>query len=188
MVSRETKQQVESWLSDLEVLVKEKKVCAIEKWTPNKHRSGLLAGKWKFWIASHCRGLSGEDSTDDKCLGVMRKVMEKDNHIHRHCFLGNIDMYRKWKSYFPNCKFGISHFLLMEEKYPDIRSTVCNMNINDIIIETSAPYLSNKGGRTACPSMTYDIAQQFANLFNVSLMEVASVTTSNALKLYNIKH
>ncbi|CAG2254367.1 tatD [Mytilus edulis] len=174
MVSRETKRQMESWLSDLEVLVEAKKL--------------QLAKVKQLPVVIHCRGLSGEDSTDDKCLGVMRKVLEKDRHIHRHCFGGNIGMYRKWKSYFPNCKFGISPFLLMEEKYPDIRSTVCNMDINDIIIETDAPYLSNKGGRTGCPSMTYDIAQKLANLFNVSLMEMASVTTSNALKLYKIKH
>ncbi|CAG2212562.1 tatD [Mytilus edulis] len=58
------------------------------------------------------------------------------------------------------------------------RSTVCNMDINDIIIETDAPYLSNKGGRTGCPSMTYDIAQQLANLFNVSPHGDGYVTTS----------
>lgn len=114
--------------------------------------------------------------------------MEKDHHIHRHCFLGNIDMYRKWKSYFPNCKFGIYPFLLMEEKYPDIRSTVCNMDINDIIIETDAPYQVTKEEEQDVPSANYEIAKKIANLFNVSLMEVASVTTSNALKLYNIKH
>ncbi|VDI48315.1 TatD DNase family protein [Mytilus galloprovincialis] len=162
-----------------------------------KQNNRLRAGcrTWKCWSRKRryaqlpaTRGLSGEDSTDDKCLGVMRKVLEKGHHIHRHCFLGNIDMYRKWKSYFPNCKFGIYPFLLMEEKYPDIRSTVCNMDINDNIIETDAPYQVTKEEEQDVPSATYEIAKKLANLFNVSLMEVASVTTSNALKLYNIKH
>ncbi|XP_063442890.1 putative deoxyribonuclease TATDN2 [Mytilus trossulus] len=203
MVARETRRQMESWLSDLEVLVEAKNVCAIGECGLDAQQASerdisrqmevldsqlQLAKAKQLPVVIHCRGLSGEDSTDDRCLDVMRKVLEKDHRIHRHCFGGNIGMYRKWKSYFPNCKFGISPFLLMEEKYPDIRSTVCNMDINDIIIETDAPYLSNKGGRTGCPSMTYDIAQKLANLFNVSLMEVACVTTSNALKLYNIKH
>ena len=44
----------------------------------------------------------------------------------------------------------------MEEKYPDIRSTVCNMDINDIIIETDAPYQVTKEEEQDVPSATYE--------------------------------
>ncbi|CAC5415566.1 tatD [Mytilus coruscus] len=105
MVSRETKRQIESWLSDLEVLVEAKKVCAIGECGLDAQQASerdisrqvevfdsqlQLAKVKQLPVVIHCRGLSGEDSTDDKCLGVMRKVLNRDHPIHRHCFGGNI--------------------------------------------------------------------------------------------------
>ena len=75
---------------------------------------------------------------------------------------------------FPNGKFGISPFLLMEEKYPKLRTRVCEMDMKDIIIETDAPYLGGNGRRTGCPSMVLEIAIKLSNMFNMTLPGVVA--------------
>lgn len=74
----------------------------------------------------------------------------------------------------------------MEKKYPKLRTTICETDMKDILIETDAPYLGGNGRRTGCPSMVPEIAIKLSNMFNMTLPDVAAVTTSNTLKLYKI--
>jgi len=69
----------------------------------------------------------------------------------------------------------------MEKKYPKFRMTRCEMDIEDLIVETDAPYLGGNGCRTGCPSMVREIAVKVSSMFNMTLQDVAGVTTSNAL-------
>ena len=60
------------------------------------------------------------------------------------------------------------------------------MDIHDIIIETDAPYLSIKGKKKGTPLLVFDIGVKLSNLMNVSLEEIAEITTANARQLYII--
>ena len=123
---------------------------------------------------------------DNRCLKSLEKILDTNHHIHKHRFVGNFNSYQNWKRSFPNCKFGVSPFLLTEEKYPELRSTLCDIELNDLIIETDAPYIGKNGRGTGCPSMVTDIAWKLSNMFNKPFQEIASTTTANTLQLYHI--
>jgi Tat protein secretion system quality control protein TatD with DNase activity len=73
--------------------------------------------------------------------------------------------------------------LLLDSKYPKLRPTVCEMDIHDIIIET---YPSIKGKKKGTPLLVFDIGVKLSNLMNLSLEEIAEITTANARQLYRI--
>jgi Tat protein secretion system quality control protein TatD with DNase activity len=59
-----------------------------------------------------------------------------------HQFDGNVHNYHNIKQEFPNTKFGISPFLLMDEQHSDFRTKVCEMDLQDILMESDVfPYL-----------------------------------------------
>lgn len=197
LVNLETKKQINKWLADLEVLIDAKRVVAVgECGLDHQHyNSGrdierqaevfenqIAKGK-HIPVVIHCRR---DEQLNDLCLSVMVKTLPKDHHIHRHCFEADIIVYRKWKTTFPNCKFGISPMLLLDSKYHKLRPTVCEMDIHDIIIETDAPYLSIKGKKKGTPLLVFDIGVKLSNLMNLSLEEIAEITTANARQLYRI--
>ena len=73
----------------------------------------------------------------------------------------------------------------MEKKYPKLRTTTCEMDVKDLIIETDASYLGGNERRTGYPSMVREIAIELSSMCNMTLPDVAAVT-SNTLKLYKI--
>ena len=72
----------------------------------------------------------------------------------------------------------------METKYPQLRTTVCEMDIQDLLIETAAPYLDGYRRRTGCSYMVQEIAIKLPSMFYMTLPGVDAVTTSSTLKLY----
>lgn len=74
----------------------------------------------------------------------------------------------------------------MEKKYPKFRMTRCDMDIQDLLIETAYPCLGGNGRRTGCPSMVREIAVKLLSMFNMTLQDVAGVITANTIKLYKI--
>ena len=120
------------------------------------------------------------------CLNTLVRLLPKHFKLHRHCFNGDEMMYRKWKTSFPNCKFGISPFILNDQKYPKYRSLVCNMKLKDIVLETDAPYLHSEFEDFGSPLMIKDICEKLANIFLCSVEEIANITTKNATDVYSI--
>ncbi len=60
--------------------------------------------------------------------------------------------------------------------------------IEKIVIETDSPYLTpvpNRGKRNE-PAMVKIVAEKIAEIKNISLNEVAKITTKNAEKLFGI--
>ena len=200
LVNLESRGTVNKWIKDLEILLDAKGVVAVgECGLDDQYHTStkdldkqlnvfenqlLLAKAKQLPVVIHCRG---DEVIQNKCLSMLHKILDSQHPVHKHCFNENISSYYKWKELFPNCKFGISPFLLMEHKYPDLRSTVCEMDINDLLIETDAPYLSERGRGTGTPALVLGIAIKLSSMFNLSLEDVARITTSNAMKLYRIQ-
>ena len=143
-----------------------------------------LANRTKLPIVIHCRG---DQRTDELCLNCVTNLLPSTHRIHRHCFNGNTAMYRAWKTAFPSCKFGISPFLLLDDKYPDFRALVCEMKLEDLLIESDAPYLHPSSLKFGSPLLVRDIADKLANIFSCTVDEVAEITANNAVELYNLQ-
>lgn len=74
----------------------------------------------------------------------------------------------------------------MDNKYPDFRSTVCNMELSDILLETDSPYLSPSKRVPATPLLLQEILWKMATMFNTTQEEIAQTTTVNVKRLYRI--
>jgi TatD DNase family protein len=79
---------------------------------------------------------------------------------------------------------GVSTF-----KNAGVDKTVSKMPLEKLILETDAPYLAptpHRGKRNE-PAFIKNIAENLADLKNLSVKEIAEKTTQNAFKLFNIK-
>ncbi|VDI07414.1 Hypothetical predicted protein [Mytilus galloprovincialis] len=113
-------------------------------------------------------------------------TIEEMGEIRRDRRIRSTAEYRQCKAMFPNGKFGISPFLLMDNKYPGYRATVCEMKLEDLVLETDSPYLKPQGHNEASPGLLKEIIWKLASMFDVHSEEIARVTTRNASQLYNI--
>ncbi|XP_063436457.1 uncharacterized metal-dependent hydrolase HI_0454-like [Mytilus trossulus] len=142
-----------------------------------------LARDYKLPVVIHCRG----KNITARCLDIMSEIMDRDHGVHWHCFSQDKTTYENIKRCFPNTKFGISPLLLMEDTYPQLRSQVCEMSLEDIILESDAPYLHPKNYEDSSPILIRSIIQKLSIMFNIPGREIADITTRNAQQLYKFE-
>ena len=83
-------------------------------------------------------------------------------------------------------KIGIGGIITF--KNSNLSKVVHNIDINHIVLETDSPYLSpvpNRGKRNESANVIH-IANKIAEIKNITLNEVAEVTTLNAKELFNL--
>ncbi|XP_063447120.1 3'-5' ssDNA/RNA exonuclease TatD-like [Mytilus trossulus] len=142
-----------------------------------------LARDYKLPVVIHCRG----KNITARCLDIMSEILDRDHGVHWHCFSQDKRTYENIKRCFPNTKFGISPLLLMEDTYPQLRSQVCEMSLEDIILESDAPYLHPKNYEDSSPILIRSIIQKLSIMFNIPGREIADITTRNAQQLYKFE-
>lgn len=136
-------------------------------------------------IVIHCRG---NQDVSNECLSILTGTLPREHLVHRHCFCGNTVEYKQWKEDLPQCKFGISPLIFREDKYPHLRETICDMDLNDIVLESDSPYLQDENGNTALPTVIREIARRLAILHGKTTDEIAAITATNARQLYRLQH
>lgn len=113
-----------------------------------------------------------------------------------HCFTGaaeELDVYLSMGFY-----IGITGFVLKRPQGDALRECVGRIPLDRIMIETDAPYQGFPGCRVGnskpqrqspnVPSSLPLVAKEVANLLGVSLETLASASTANARKFFNIAH
>jgi len=103
-----------------------------------------------------------------------------------HCFSGAIDFAQK------SIDLGFLISFAGNITYPkahNLREIVQQINLENILIETDCPWLSPQSVRGTRNEPCYlpIIAQEIAELKNLSLEEIAQATTKNSKKIFNIK-
>ncbi|MFP4556524.1 MAG: TatD family hydrolase [Bacteroidales bacterium] len=118
------------------------------------------------------------------------EIVEQENSSQLkgvfHSFTGNHEQYRTI--------IGFGGFLVgiggvVTYKHAGVDKVVKDMDLNHIVLETDSPYLSpapHRGKRNESANLIY-IAKRIAHLQDVSLEQVAEVTTQNAIDLFQIK-
>ncbi|CAC5419024.1 tatD [Mytilus coruscus] len=134
-------------------------------------------------VVIHCRG----ENITARCLDIMTELLDRKHGVHWHCFSQDEREYENIKRCFPNTKFGISSLMLMEDKYPQLRSQVCEMSLADIIVESDSPYIQPKNYEDNSPVLIKAIIQKLSIMFNTSGREIAEITTRNAQQLYKLE-
>jgi TatD DNase family protein len=102
-----------------------------------------------------------------------------------HCFTGSAEDVSKIQSY-GGFKFGIGGVLTFKKSGLD--EVVKNIPIEEILLETDAPYLAptpHRGKRNESTYLTL-IASKLSDIFEISEQEVARITSQNAMELFRL--
>jgi len=123
-----------------------------------------------------------------KSLDEIIKVLEKNSYQNIkgvfHCFPGNED--QAYTIIEMGFILGIGG--VVTYKNAGLAKVVEKTGLENIILETDSPYLSpvpKRGSRNDSSNIIY-IAQKIAEIKNISIEEVAEVTTNNAIKIFNL--
>jgi TatD DNase family protein len=103
-----------------------------------------------------------------------------------HCFTGGEIEVQKIISY-ENFSFGIGGVITY--KNSPLPEVVKNIPLSKIVLETDSPYLppTPYRGKRNEPSYLIHIAEKLASLFEISIDEIANVTTSNAKSIFKLE-
>ncbi len=102
-----------------------------------------------------------------------------------HCFSGDADMASRALGM--GCYLGIAGPITFRNA-DDFRGVVEGLPLDSLLVETDAPYLSphpHRGKRNE-PAYVRLVAEKLAEVSGIPLSEVASITTSNAQRLFGL--
>lgn len=137
-----------------------------------------LAKKYNLPIVIHCRESFNEifevleEEKDDSLFGIF------------HCFTGTLAQAEKALSY--NMKLGIGGVVTF--KNGKIDTFLNQIPIQNIVLETDSPYLApapHRGKRNESSYLLL-VAQKVAEIYGISVEEVATITTQNSKDVFKI--
>jgi TatD DNase family protein len=136
------------------------------------------AKKHKLPIIIHCR------EAFDEIFEVLETEKSEDLFGIFHCFSGNYQQALQAISY--NMKLGIGGVVTF--KNGKIDQFLHQIDIKNIVLETDSPYLAPnpyRGKRNESAHLV-TIAQKISEIYNISIDEVARITTENSKIVFNI--
>ena len=137
-----------------------------------------LAKRKKLPVVIHCR------DAFDEIFDVLET--EKDDELFGifHCFTGNHEQAKTAMSY--NMKLGIGGVVTF--KNGGIDKFLEKIPIENIVLETDSPYLAPAPYRGKRNESAYIeiIAQKIADIYGLSLQEVAEITTQTSRNVFKV--
>lgn len=137
-----------------------------------------LAIAFKIPVVIHSR------NSTDECIDMITQNQKGDLKGVFHCFSGTIEQAQKIIDL--NFFLGIGGVLTFKKSGLD--AVLLRLGLQHIVLETDAPYLAPvpfRGKRNECGYTKY-VAQNLAEVKQLSLEEIASLTTANAQRLFGL--
>jgi TatD DNase family protein len=137
-----------------------------------------LAKKYKLGINIHCR------DAFDETFEVLESEKATDLFGIFHCFTGDLDQAQSAISL--GMKLGIGGVATFKNGMID--QFLHEIDLQHIVLETDAPYLApapHRGKRNES-SYTLLVAQKLAEIYKVSVEEIAQITTENSKAVFGI--
>lgn len=137
-----------------------------------------LAKRKKLPIVIHCR------DAFDEVFEVLESEKGPDLFGIFHCFTGDLFQAKKALSY--NMKLGIGGVVTF--KNGGVDKFLNEIPINEIVLETDAPYLSPAPYRGKRNESSYIriIAEKVASIYGLTIAEVAEITTQNSRDIFGV--
>ena len=137
-----------------------------------------LAKKYKLPIVIHCR------EAFDEVFDILEEEKGNDLFGIFHCFTGTFEHAKKAISY--NLKLGIGGVVTF--KNGKIDKFLAEIPLKHIVLETDAPYLAPTPFRGKRNESSYiiNVAEKLAQIYNISLDEIAEITTQNSKDIFGI--
>ena len=133
-----------------------------------------LAEKYNLPVVIHNR-----DATEDT-INILKKYKVKGVF---HCFSGSLETAKELIEM--DFYLGIGGVITF--KNSNLKEVIKNISLDYIILETDSPYLSPERGNKNSPKNIKIIAEYLANLKEISLENVANITTNNACCLFDLE-
>ena len=118
----------------------------------------------------------------EDCVAIIKKYQKGNLRGIFHCFSGSLEEAKRIKDL--GFLMGIGGVLTY--KNAGLKEVVKHISLEDLVLETDAPYLTPvpfRGKRNEPAYLSY-IAEALAEAKDLSIIEVAEKTTENALKLF----
>lgn len=137
-----------------------------------------LAKKHKLAINIHCR------EAFDEVFEVLESEKSEELFGIFHCFSGNLEQAQQAISL--GMKLGIGGVATF--KNGKIDQFLNQIDLKHIVLETDSPYLAPAPyrGKRNESSYTLLVAQKLAKIYNVSVEEIAQITTENSKAIFGI--
>ena len=129
-------------------------------------------------IAIHSR------NSIDECIKVVSEHQQGKLKGVFHCFSGNEQQAQQ----IIDLGFYLGIGGVLTFKNSGLDKAIENINLDHIVLETDSPYLAPapfRGKRNECSYIKY-VVQKLAEIKNITLQQVADITTANAEKLFNL--
>ncbi len=137
-----------------------------------------LAKKYNLGINIHCR------DAFDEVFEVLESEKSEDLFGIFHCFTGDFEQAQR--AILLGMKLGIGGVSTF--KNGKIDQFLNEIDLQNIVLETDSPYLApvpHRGKRNES-SYTFLVAEKLATIYNVTIEEIAQVTTENSKKIFGI--
>jgi len=138
-----------------------------------------LAKKHKLPIAIHVRDSFAE------AIEIIEKLNDENLRGVFHCFTGSVEDAQKVIN-LGNFYLGIGGVLTFKNSGLD--KTIAEIELQNLILETDAPYLAPTPFRGKRNESKYivNIAEKLAEVHQIEIEDVAKITTLNAKKLFGL--
>ena len=137
-----------------------------------------LALQYNLPIVIHCR------EAFDHIYRILKKYSKHNLKGVFHCFTGNEEQANKICDL--NFKLGIGGVVTF--KNGGLDKFLNKIDLKNIVLETDSPYLAptpHRGKRNESSYLVH-IIDKLSDIYNIESAEIASITTNNAVDLFNL--
>lgn len=123
-------------------------------------------------------------NSTDECIEMVKKYQDGKLKGVFHCFSGTVEQAKKIIDL--DFYLGIGGVLTFKKSGLD--QVLSEIGLEKIVLETDAPYLAPvpfRGKRNECGYIKY-VAEKLGEVRNMTLKEIADITTANAEKLFAV--
>ena len=120
--------------------------------------------------------------TRDAFLDTYNILKEHDVKGVIHCFSGSLEVALKYM----DLGFYLGIGGVVTFKNSNLKNVIEKIGIEKVVFETDSPYLSPFRGEKNEPCNVKEVCLFVANLLGFSFDKVANITTSNAMKLFDL--
>lgn len=118
------------------------------------------------------------------------RILQEEGLPEAGCIMHSFGVSTKWLKKFVNLGTMISiSGVVTFKNAPEVRDIAKEVPLDRLLIETDAPYLSpepNRGKRNE-PSYVRFVAEEIAKVKEMSVEEIAEITTANANRFFNLE-
>ncbi len=138
--------------------------------------------KYNYPIVIHCRDKKGSWKAMESAIEIVEGYKEKGLKGIFHCFSGLAEHAKR----IVDAGFYLGIGGVLTYKNSGLAEAISEISLDRIVLETDGPYLAPVPfrGKTNIPAYLRIIAEKLAEVKEVSLEEVAKITSENTLKIF----